>query len=141
MKILMGGGLLLGVALAQATPLAGYELQLALQRLEESTMPVQVFRERVAALTAGQAHYPPEVQGRLARLQCWAQPSERDEEFRRAVAFAEQGRAGAGPCPQGQGHRGGVARLPRVSPATARQHGRGRGGLRRRPDPGSPARG
>jgi hypothetical protein len=29
MKILMGGGLLLGVALAQATPLAGYELQLA----------------------------------------------------------------------------------------------------------------
>ncbi|BCR27737.1 hypothetical protein KAM448_36060 [Aeromonas caviae] len=55
MKILMGGGLLLwlGVALAQATPLAGYELQLALQRLEESTMPVQVFRERVAALTAG----------------------------------------------------------------------------------------
>ncbi|MFQ2676289.1 hypothetical protein ACK3Z1_14780 [Aeromonas caviae] len=55
MKILMGGGLLLwlGGALAQATPLAGYELQLALQRLEESTMPVQVFRERVAALTAG----------------------------------------------------------------------------------------
>ncbi|WP_270664250.1 MULTISPECIES: diguanylate cyclase [Aeromonas] len=30
------------------------------------------------------------MQGRLARLQCWAQPSERDEEFRRAVAFAEQ---------------------------------------------------
>lgn len=95
MKILMGGGLLLGVALAQATPLAGYELQLALQRLEESTMPVQVFRERVAALTAEQAHYSPEVQGRLARLQCWAQPSERDEEFRRAVAFAEQGLAQA----------------------------------------------
>ena len=95
MKILMGGGLLLGVALAQATPLAGDELQLALQRLEESTMPVQVFRERVAALTAEQAHYPLEVQGRLARLQCWAQPSERDEEFRRAVAFAEQGLAQA----------------------------------------------
>ena len=95
MKILMGGGLLLGVALAQATPLAGDELQLALQRLEESTMPEQVFRERVAALTAEQAHYPPEVQGRLARLQCWAQPSERDEEFRRAVAFAEQGLAQA----------------------------------------------
>ena len=53
MKILRGGGLLLGVALAQATPLAGYELPLALQRLAESTMPVQVFRERVAALTAG----------------------------------------------------------------------------------------
>ena len=53
MKILMGGGLLLGVALAQAAPLAGHELQLALQQLEESAMPVQVFRERVAALTAG----------------------------------------------------------------------------------------
>ncbi|MDX7714191.1 tetratricopeptide repeat protein [Aeromonas caviae] len=97
MKILMGCGLLLwlGVALAQAAPLAGHELQLALQQLEESTMPVQVFRERVAALTAGQAHYPPEVQGRLARLQCWALPGERDEEFRRAVAFAEQGLAQA----------------------------------------------
>lgn len=35
------------------------------------------------------------MQGRLARLQCWAQPSERDEEFRRAVAFAEQGLAQA----------------------------------------------
>ncbi|WP_421246184.1 diguanylate cyclase [Aeromonas sanarellii] len=91
MKILMGGGLLLGVALAQATPLAGYELQLALQQLEESTMPVQVFRERVDALTAGQAHYPPEVQGRIARLQCWAQPSERDDDFLRAVQFADQG--------------------------------------------------
>ena len=93
MKILMGCGLLLwlGVALAQAAPLAGHELQLALQQLEESAMPVQVFRERVAALVAGQAHYPPEVQGRLARLQCWALPGERDEEFRRAVAFAEQG--------------------------------------------------
>ena len=95
MKILMGCGLLLwlGVALAQAAPLAGHELQLALQQLEESAMPVQVFRERVAALVAGQAHYPPEVQGRLARLQCWALPGERDEEFRRAVAFAEQGLA------------------------------------------------
>jgi len=53
MKILMGCGLLLwlGVALAQAAPLAGHELQLALQQLEESAM--QVFRERVAALTAG----------------------------------------------------------------------------------------
>ncbi|MFQ2485707.1 diguanylate cyclase [Aeromonas caviae] len=97
MKILMGCGLLLwlGVALAQAAPLAGHELQLALQQLEESAMPVQVFRERVAALVAGQAHYPPEVQGRLARLQCWALPGERDEEFRRAVAFAEQGLAQA----------------------------------------------
>lgn len=35
------------------------------------------------------------VQGRLARLQCWALPVERDEEFRRAVAFAEQGLAQA----------------------------------------------
>ena len=53
MKILMGGGLLLGGCPGPGDATGWVQLQLALQRLEESTMPVQVFRERVAALTAG----------------------------------------------------------------------------------------
>ncbi|MFQ2093230.1 diguanylate cyclase [Aeromonas taiwanensis] len=99
MKSLMGLSLLLwlGVtpALAQPSGLSGPELLHELQQLEDSSLPVQHFRERVAALAAAEAQYPPEVQGRLVRLQCWAQPSERDDDFRRAVAFAEQGLAEA----------------------------------------------
>ncbi|MGU5716621.1 diguanylate cyclase [Aeromonas taiwanensis] len=99
MKILMGLSLLLwlGMTPAQAQPsrLSGPELLHELQQLEDTSLPVQRFRERVAALTAAEAQYPPEVQGRLARLQCWAQPSDRDDDFRRAVAFADQGLAEA----------------------------------------------
>lgn len=99
MKILMGLSLLLWLgltpALAHPSRLSGPELLRELQQLEDSSLPVQRFRERVAALAAGEADYPPEVQGRLARLQCWAQPSERDDDFLRAVAFAEQGLAQA----------------------------------------------
>ena len=66
------------------------------------------------------------------------QPSERVEEFRRGVSVEQEQELRAQP----KGHRVtevGCSRLPRVSPATARQHGRGREDYGRRPDPGSPA--
>ena len=94
MKILMGVGLLLwlGVTPALAVPLRLTEpgLSRELQQLEDDAPPQQVFRDRVAALAAHVHDYPLEVQGRIARLQCWAQPSERDEEFLRAVQFADR---------------------------------------------------
>lgn len=94
MKILTGISLLiwLGVtpAFAVSPRLTEPALSLELQQLEDDAPPQQVFRDRVAALVAHVDDYPPEVQGRIARLQCWAQPSERDEEFLRAVQFADK---------------------------------------------------
>lgn len=94
MKILTGISLLiwLGVtpAFAVSPRLTEPALSQELQQLEDDAPPLQVFRDRVAALVAHLDDYPPEVQGRIARLQCWAQPSERDEEFLRAVQFADK---------------------------------------------------
>lgn len=94
MKILMGVSLLLwlGVTPAFAVPprLTEPALSQELQQLEDDAPPLLAYRARVAALVAHVDAYPPEVQGRIARLQCWAQPSERDEEFLRAVQFADR---------------------------------------------------
>ena len=94
MKILMGCSLLLwlGVTPALAVPprLTEPALSQELQQLEDDAPPLLAYRARVAALVAHVDAYPPEVQGRIARLQCWAQPSERDEEFLRAVQFADR---------------------------------------------------
>ena len=62
-----------------------------LQQLEDGGLPERIFRDRVAALADKKQVYPEEVQGRIACLQCWAQPSERDDDFLRAVQFADQG--------------------------------------------------
>ncbi|QXW28873.1 diguanylate cyclase [Aeromonas sanarellii] len=95
MKILMGCGLLLWLgmtqALAQPPRLSEPELLRELQQLEDGGLPERIFRDRVAVLADKKQVYPEEVQGRIARLQCWAQPSERDDDFLRAVQFADQG--------------------------------------------------
>ena len=79
MKILTGISLLLwlGVtpAFAVSPRLTEPALSLELQQLEDDAPPLQVFRDRVAALVAHVDDSPPEVQGRIARLQCSAGPS------------------------------------------------------------------
>ena len=79
MKILMGCGLLLWLgmtpALAQPPRLSEPELLRELQQLEDGGLPERIFRDRVAVLADKKQVYPEEVQGRIARLQCWAQPS------------------------------------------------------------------
>lgn len=101
MKILMSWSLLLWLWAAPAplwaagAPLGGPELSRELQRLEDETPPLREFHDRVAALAAHRDAYPAEAQGRIARLQCWAQPAERDEEFLQAVQFADEALAWA----------------------------------------------
>lgn len=99
MKILMSCSLLLWLCLtpvrAQPAPLTEPALRQELQQLEEIPQPEQEFQERVAALVAERDSYPAEVQGRITRLQCWAQPADRDEEYRSAVHFADQALAQA----------------------------------------------
>ena len=95
MKSLMSWSLLLWLGVAPALlraaepPLGGPELSRELQQLEDETPPQREFRSRVAALAAQRDQYPAEAQGRIARLQCWARPAERDEEFQQAVQFAD----------------------------------------------------
>ncbi|WP_429147847.1 diguanylate cyclase [Aeromonas rivipollensis] len=99
MKILTGISLLiwLGVtpAFAVSPRLTEPALSRELQQLEDDFHPAREFRERVASLVAQSDSYPPDVQGRIARLQCWAMPAERDSEYRRIVAFASQELASA----------------------------------------------
>ncbi|MGY3859734.1 diguanylate cyclase [Aeromonas intestinalis] len=96
MKILVSWSLWLGLGLvplslwAALPPLGASELSQTLQQLEDDRPPQQVFRTQVAALAEQRDGYPAEAQGRIARLQCWAQPAERDEDFRRAVRFADE---------------------------------------------------
>lgn len=94
MKSLMSWSLLLWLGLSpawgQQAPLTEAGLSRELQLLEDEAPPQQAFRERVAVLAALRDGYPAEVQGRIARLQCWAQPTERDDEFAQAVQFAER---------------------------------------------------
>lgn len=61
-----------------------------LSQLENDALPPRVFRLRVAALAAHRESYSPQLQGRIARLQCWAQDSERTSEYEAAVAFANE---------------------------------------------------
>lgn len=97
MKSLMSWSLLLWLGLSpawgQQAPLTEAGLSRELQLLEDETPPQREFRDRVAVLAAQRDGYPAEVQGRIARLQCWAQPAERDDEFAQAVQFAERGLA------------------------------------------------
>ena len=94
MKILMSWSLLLWLGVTSAwgaqAPLTEPGLSRELQQLEDHTPPVREFRARVAVLAAHSGDYPAEAQGRIARLQCWALPAERDDDFTRAVGFAEQ---------------------------------------------------
>lgn len=77
-------------AWAARVPLVEPQLSRELQLLEEGFQPDRMFRLRIAALVASRAAYPPEVQGRIVRLQCWAMSAERDSEYRAVVAFADQ---------------------------------------------------
>ncbi|MGY3945436.1 tetratricopeptide repeat-containing diguanylate cyclase [Aeromonas tecta] len=94
MKILMSWSLLLWLCWtpvwAEQVALTEPALLQELQQLEENPQPQQVFHERVAALVALRDSYPAEVQGRITRLQCWAQPADRDEEYQSAVIFADR---------------------------------------------------
>ena len=73
MKILMGCSLLLWLvvtpALAVPPRLTEPALSQELQQLEDDAPPLLAYRARVAALVAHVDAYPPEVQGRIARLQ------------------------------------------------------------------------
>ncbi|WP_323063726.1 tetratricopeptide repeat-containing diguanylate cyclase [Aeromonas jandaei] len=75
---------------AAREPLAEPKLSRELQQLEEGSHPERIYRLRVAALAANYDVYPPEIQGRIVRLQCWAMPAERDGEYRRVVEFADK---------------------------------------------------
>ncbi|MFL9627477.1 diguanylate cyclase [Aeromonas jandaei] len=75
---------------AAREPLAEPKLSRELQQLEEGSHSERVFRLRVAVLAANYDAYPPDVQGRIVRLQCWAMPAERDGEYRRVVEFADK---------------------------------------------------
>lgn len=90
MALLLLTGLFGGPASAAREPLVEPKLSRELLQLEEGVHPERVFRLRVAALAANYAVYPPAVQGRITRLQCWAMPAERDGEYRNVVAFADQ---------------------------------------------------
>ncbi|MGY3904471.1 diguanylate cyclase [Aeromonas lusitana] len=99
MKILKRWSLLLWLGMAQVwaaqAPLTEPELSLELQQLEDETPPLREFRERVAALAAHGEDYSVEAQGRIARLQCWARPSERDDDYQETVRLADEALAKA----------------------------------------------
>ncbi|CAJ1845052.1 diguanylate cyclase [Aeromonas jandaei] len=75
---------------AAREPLAEPKLSRELQQLEEGSHPERIYRLRVAALAANYDVYPPEIQGRIVRLQCWAMPAERDGEYRNVISFANK---------------------------------------------------
>ncbi len=77
-------------AWAARGPLGEPQLSKELQALEEGGLPDRIYRLRVAALAANRDAYSPDVQGRIARLQCRAMPAERDSEYRAVVAFADK---------------------------------------------------
>ncbi len=66
-----------------------------LSQLENDALPPRVFRLRVAALAAHRESYSPQLQGRIARLQCWARDSERTSEYEATIAFASEQLASA----------------------------------------------
>lgn len=75
---------------ASNRPLADVELNQVLRQLEQEELPLAAFRQRVAALAAQRAVYPPHIRGRIGSLQCWAMKAERDSDYRAAIAFAER---------------------------------------------------
>ncbi|HCT2506398.1 TPA: GGDEF domain-containing protein [Aeromonas dhakensis] len=77
----------LPVSAAQA-PLQEEALFKELEQLENESFPYDVFRQRVAVLAALRDSYSQPVQGRIARLECWARDSEGGSEYQAAVAFA-----------------------------------------------------
>jgi diguanylate cyclase (GGDEF)-like protein len=91
MTLLLLTGLCSGSVWGAREPLVEPKLSRELQQLEVGVHPERMFRLRVAALAANYDAYPPEAQGRITRLQCWAMPAERDGEYRNVVAFADRG--------------------------------------------------
>lgn len=95
MTLILLTGLCTPLAWAARAPLTEPQLSRELQLLEEGFQPDRMFRLRIAALVASKEAYPPDVQGRIVRLQCWAMPSEWDDEYRAVVDFADSELAGA----------------------------------------------
>lgn len=95
MTLILLTGLCTPLAWAARAPLTEPQLSRELQLLEEGFQPDRMFRLRLAALVASKEAYPPDVQGRIVRLQCWAMPAEWDNEYRAVVAFADRELASA----------------------------------------------
>ncbi len=90
MTLILWACLACSPAWAARGPLGEPQLSKELQALEEGGLPDRIYRLRVAALAANRDAYSPDVQGRIARLQCRAMPAERDSEYRAVVAFADK---------------------------------------------------
>ncbi|MGE6161174.1 diguanylate cyclase [Aeromonas salmonicida] len=86
--LLLAGGA--APAWAARGPLPEPVLVGELSQLENDALPPRVFRLRVAALAAHRESYSPQLQGRIARLQCWARDSERTSEYEATIAFASE---------------------------------------------------